>query len=522
MSFPPLAGLFVTHFDDIKGQSIVFYVSSDSKALPAGTIEHSSLPSGLHALSSDLVFFRHYDRLCVGLFRSRDVTGQGSGRGRRMGTVGVILEEDRPEDLFQLKKPLEEVYDHLENLSSNPFLDEENENENEDEVEDGENEGLIGKGRRKTYLDDLWDKYRAKEGRLRGPKEGESVRRLVDGRTHPPASHPIAYMTSLLNLLGPDIIPLYKAAISGKRILIYSPPPLLPLAAFAWLVTAMSLPPAISPAGATLSMWLGNVGLMDLTELKQRKGAWVATTSDAIFKSHATIWDVYLDLSSSPPTLFTPATSPRPLTYTFGDLPLYRSLLLLRASPAQVTVASHLTRTGGAWLVAFELFERVWRLCVGMCEYAIGRGRVIGDHDISLEDDDLTLEDGEEDARVLVGDDIEDAVDEEEEEEEDQGGYNEEDRLLPGDEAEEQRDEAVRTGRLVLKQLWHNSYHLYATLSNVRRKSGREESEELSEAELRELVGGKWFGNIQETEKAIFWRNLANTWRITADEDEQD
>lgn len=31
-AFPPLASLFVTHFDDIKGQSVAYYVSLDGES----------------------------------------------------------------------------------------------------------------------------------------------------------------------------------------------------------------------------------------------------------------------------------------------------------------------------------------------------------------------------------------------------------------------------------------------------------------------------------------------------------
>jgi hypothetical protein len=59
--------------------------------LPAGRIEYTTLPSGLHTLKTDLVFLAHGadDLPGFGLFRSVEV--QGTGRGRRMGTLGVVL-----------------------------------------------------------------------------------------------------------------------------------------------------------------------------------------------------------------------------------------------------------------------------------------------------------------------------------------------------------------------------------------------------------------------------------------------
>lgn len=61
-----------------------------SDSLPPGRIEHTSLPSGLHQRDQDLVTFTHGGLPGAGLFRSR---AQETGRGRRMGTLGVVLGE---------------------------------------------------------------------------------------------------------------------------------------------------------------------------------------------------------------------------------------------------------------------------------------------------------------------------------------------------------------------------------------------------------------------------------------------
>lgn len=117
---PPLAALFLTHFHDLKGQEVSYYVSldgeftnakdhadgfdicllmpispvqfilTDADSIPPGRIEHTSLPSGLHQRDQDLITFTHCGLPGAGLFRSR---AQESGRGRRMGTLGVVLGE---------------------------------------------------------------------------------------------------------------------------------------------------------------------------------------------------------------------------------------------------------------------------------------------------------------------------------------------------------------------------------------------------------------------------------------------
>jgi len=106
----------------------------------------------------------------------------------------------------------------------------------------------------------------------------------------------------------------------------------------------------------------------------------------------------------------------------------------------------------------------------------------------------VALEEGEEDARLL-GD--------EEEEEEDQDQAEEED----GGEGE---DEAVRRGRLILRQLHHNSFHLHVRLKEVHKGTG-----ELTESEVRSLTGKRWFGAGSE---ARFWIDLARRWGMTGED----
>lgn len=210
-------------------------------------------------------------------------------------------------------------------------------------------------------------------------------------------------------------------------------------------------------------------------------------TSDAIYRSHPRSYDVFIDLSCSPCAVLSssPNAETQPLTYTFADLPLYRSLLLLSTSPPSV----HTTSTG-LWMLAFELLERVWRLCVGVCEYAIGRGRV---GDIRIGEDEGQVS-GEEDARLLRDMEEPDGFD---------GG---------------EEDEAVRKGRLILRQFQHNSYHLHARLREVTKGdlTGR-----LTEAQLRELCGTRWNmfgGKVGSTAEGRLWSHLARVWGMTSED----
>lgn len=148
-------------------------------------------------------------------------------------------------------------------------------------------------------------------------------------------------------------------------------------------------------------------------------------------------------------------------------------------------------------MMAFELLERVWKLCVGVCEYAIGRGRV-GDSGGSIRiDGDIGEGDGEEDARLLGEVDADDLVREDEE----------------GDEGDE--EQAVRRGRLILRQLQHKSYHLHRRLIAATKEN---KGETLTEAQLRELCGTRWSlfsGNLAGTVEGKWWNDLARVWGLT-------
>ncbi|OWZ50482.1 cytoplasmic protein [Cryptococcus neoformans] len=515
-AFPSLAAVFLTYFDDIKGQSVLYYSSLPD--IPEGTIEHATLPSGLHNLSEDLICFRHHGRPGVGLFRSREKPeGENRGRGRTMGVVGVVLEEEDVTNLYSSKSALEEIYDKLENLSQSPFIS--------SAEQDGE---------RDKVLDEVWETYRADKVRkletaIDEGKENEldRVHKLITERGRVPAVHPIAFMPLLLGILGPNIVPVYKAALSGQHILLYSQPPILPLSALAWNIWALSLPPraALANGEAEISEWLGNVGLMDLDNVKAKKGGWVATTSDMIFKSHTKLYDIFIDLSSNPlpptpvsspssftspsPIILSTSTSPSsssatPLTYTLPSLPLYRSLLLLTSSPP--TIHAGMWKEGGWWLVIYELLEKVWKVCVGVCEFAAGRGN------IGMQGGGVRLQDGEEEEQLLDNageDDLLDLLEE----------AGDEAATVQGDSAPEpEEDEAVRQGRLILRQLFHHTYHLHSHLLSVLngRPRGERSMGQLSDLEVKTL-SGRWAG----AQDAMFWRGVARRWGSIVDLDEE-
>ncbi|BEI85320.1 hypothetical protein CcaverHIS002_0507210 [Cutaneotrichosporon cavernicola] len=506
MSWLPLAALFLTHFDDLTGQEVVYYRSlSDDTTLPPALIEHTTLPSGLHTRGSDLVVFTHHGLPGAGVFRSRTREGVDAGRGRRMATLGAVLAPPTPSDsAFDLAAPLEHLYDSLEELGD-PF-----------------------RKNSPTYdaaialLDATWEAHKA-EG-LTGSVAQSAATVAIRLARGVSTANPVTYLPALLSMLGPSIVTVYMASLSGQRILLYSPPPIQPLSAFGWCVWAMGLPPSSAAnAGAHSSAFLGNIGLMELDAVKARAGGWVATTTDTVFKSHTDGYDMLIDLSNSLPLLgdeedircprdqalsapviltCQPRSGQKPTatstTYAFADLALYRSLVLLDQSPrgvrAETVGFSATNRAGGIWLIVFEMLERVWNLCVGVCEFAMGRGHVVGP---------IALPEGEEDARRLLATDMSELSGDEDDEE----AFDEQPIVAPTTIP----DDTARRGRLILDQLHHNAYHLYARLIGVAAGGW-----ELTDDNLRTLTGASrlnpWGG--RGSVEAQFWLRLARKWNV--------
>lgn len=301
-------------------------------------------------------------------------------------------------------------------------------------------------------------------------------------------------------------------------------------------------PSSAANAGARSSAFLGNIGLMDLDAVKARTGGWVASepqrlgprltsaTTDTVFKSHTDGYDVFIDFSNSLPLLGDeediraprdkalpapmvlachPRSGQKPTatntSYAFADLALYRSLVLLDQSPkgvcAETVGFSATNRAGGIWLVVFEMLERVWNLCVGVCEFAMGRGNVGGP---------IALPEGEEDARRLLETDMSELIVDEDEDVE----TLDEPPIGPSSSIP---DDVARRGRLILDQLHHNAYHLYARLIGVAAGGW-----ELTDDNLRTLTGASrlnpWGG--RGSAEAQFWLRLARTWDVEPEVEE--
>lgn len=85
---PPISALFLIYFEPRKGYSISWKRSASGIDLE-GVVEYKSLPSGLHTVEEDLIYFVHEHHAGVSAFVNA-ITDEES-RNARMIAVGVLV-----------------------------------------------------------------------------------------------------------------------------------------------------------------------------------------------------------------------------------------------------------------------------------------------------------------------------------------------------------------------------------------------------------------------------------------------
>lgn len=85
---PPIAALFLIYFDIKAGYTIGWKKSSPGIELE-GVVEYKSLPSGLHTVKEDLIYFVHENH--AGLSAFMNVPAAEESRNARMIAVGILV-----------------------------------------------------------------------------------------------------------------------------------------------------------------------------------------------------------------------------------------------------------------------------------------------------------------------------------------------------------------------------------------------------------------------------------------------
>ncbi|KAK2465002.1 hypothetical protein APHAL10511_003078 [Amanita phalloides] len=310
---PPqdVVAIFHASFHPTQGNVIDWSLRA-SNDLDLDRVEFSVLPSGLHLMEQDVVYFTKDEQHGVCVFRRRRTTEEGH-RGFRLTSLGILLAKSRRPRPWRHVKALKELADTLY------------------ERADRSSESL-------EMLDEDWEPARLffEERKVRRADLGGAgdwngwSHDLDELKTDPPVAAPALHLSHLLRILGPSSMTLYKHVIGRRRILIFTLPPVEPACILCHVAADMcfenqvelSTPRASVPdkpkrlkskTKQGISV-LGMVTLSDLDRLNTESltgYGWIACTTDALFLEKPAYYDLLIDLTTS-----TPHKATRPTFYT--------------------------------------------------------------------------------------------------------------------------------------------------------------------------------------------------------------
>ncbi|GAB1320762.1 hypothetical protein MFIFM68171_10972 [Madurella fahalii] len=320
---PPISALFLIDFDVKAGYTIVWKRAVTGLELE-GTVEYKSLPSGLHTVPEDLIYFVH-DGSHAGLSAFVNTpTDEEETRHARMIAVGVLV----PLSYGRLGR----AWRHAEGLK--------------------EIAAKLAADRTQTHLlEEYWEMAGARETSvpqplkdtpLASPVFSLKTSRAGLGKGHarnrsasdgtaliPPGHrlspfHPAWSLTSLLDTFGPLIFPIHRAALLRKRILISCHAPVHEICNFVYDISVLSNIPlsvcdVIDPSAPVQRLRpLFTIGVHDISYLLEHQAAlkrasqdddqddpinlddasagWVACTTDSILAMKEGLWDMLITM----------------------------------------------------------------------------------------------------------------------------------------------------------------------------------------------------------------------------------
>lgn len=251
-----------------------------------GVVEYKSLPSGLHNVEEDLIYFTHEKYIGLSAFVRQD--DPEASRNASMLAVGVLL----PIDTGRMGKSWLHAPE-LKQLAR----------EQQDHITDYEK------------LEAYWDQHKIEHESVQSPATPHT---LDEGYQHPralsnihnetskhilPSLHPALALPDLLETFGPLIFPVLRAILLQKRILILGETPVELTCNYVYNISLLaSLPHSLSSfvpvdmAHQLRSKPLFNVGISDIDTLASLKSSWIACTTDDVLCSKPRLFDLLVIL----------------------------------------------------------------------------------------------------------------------------------------------------------------------------------------------------------------------------------
>ncbi|OTA59957.1 DUF2347 superfamily protein [Hypoxylon sp. EC38] len=310
---PLIHALFLINFDVKAGYTISWKASKPGVELE-GVVEYKSLPSGLHTVSEDLIYFVHDGFAGLSAFVNAPVE-DSEVRNARMLAVGVLV----PLSYGRLGR----AWRHAEALKAMASA-------------------LAADGKETGLLEEYWEKNQATteqtaaneplespsitfqtptkppQGHFRNRSASDGAALLAPGHRLSPF-HPAWSLQKLLDTFGPLIFPIQRAALLRKRILISCHAPVQEACNFVYDISILSNIPQptfelLSPHSPPHRLRpLFSIGVHDIPFLvedsKPRRNdseppdnnpeagtGWIACTTDSILAKKDTLWDVLITM----------------------------------------------------------------------------------------------------------------------------------------------------------------------------------------------------------------------------------
>ncbi|TQW00057.1 hypothetical protein V2A60_005465 [Cordyceps javanica] len=311
-ALPPLSALFLINFDVKAGYTIIWKRSAPAVELE-GLVEYKSLPSGLHTVSDDLIYFVHDTRHAGLSAFVNEPTQEEELRNARMIAVGILV----PLSYGRLGR----AWRHAENLKDMAAK-------------------LAKDASQTKLLEQYWEQHQASaDGGRRSPVPSLPASPVQDRRAHKrnrsasdgaalstgPAEHklstyhPAWSLATMLDTFGPLVFPIYRAALLRKRILISCHAPVHQMCDFVYNLSVLSNIPLSIANDLPLSSSsirlrpLFTIGVHDIPFLVEDHEAakrqhlnidaddesgsgWIACTTDSILAVKDTLWDMLITM----------------------------------------------------------------------------------------------------------------------------------------------------------------------------------------------------------------------------------
>ncbi|KAF2663709.1 hypothetical protein BT63DRAFT_460830 [Microthyrium microscopicum] len=320
---PPLVALFLIKFDLKVGYTIAWKRAINDKVPLEGVVEYKSLPSGLHNVQEDLVYFFHEQ--CAGVSAFAKGSASEAERNAHFVAVGGML---------PLKDSrLGRAWLHAGNLTNLA-------------------KSLVDDTTNTSSLEEYWEEHKVSEAtadeytspQLSPFSLAQRKNRTLstatlgsDDKQTLSAYHPALSLVDYINTFGPLIFPLHRAALLRKRILLVTSAPVRQACEFVYDLSVTTSTPIslasslILPSESLVRLRpLFSVGIHDIPYLEKlsqpqvplhshgngngntsaqdgvyedqeepRVQGWIACTTDDIIATKSKLFDIVVEMPSS-------------------------------------------------------------------------------------------------------------------------------------------------------------------------------------------------------------------------------